>query len=87
VASARKVRLTPGWPFCVGAALGVGFAIVAGLARGGGESGWLPFFPWLLVAAVAPTRTGGQPAPTPIWLVGAGALAAVVLQAVLASPW
>lgn len=87
VASARKIRLTPGWPLCVGAALGIGFAVVAGLARGGMESTWLPFFPWLLVAAVAPARAGGGPAPTPIWLVGAGALTAIILQAVLASPW
>ena len=49
-ASARKIRRTPAWPFLVGAALGVGFAVVAGLARGEAERSWLPFFPWLTVA-------------------------------------
>jgi methylthioxylose transferase len=87
VASARKVRLTPAWPYLVGAAAGVVFAVVAGLARGEMERGWLPFFPWLLVAAVAPERRGGEPPAPLLWLAGAGAVTGVVVQAVLASPW
>jgi methylthioxylose transferase len=87
VASARKVALTPGWPFLVGAVLGVGFAILAGLARGEAERSWLPFFPWLLVAAVAPERRGGPASPTPVLLVGAGAVTAVTIQAVLRTAW
>jgi hypothetical protein len=79
--------MTPGWPFLVGAVGGIGFAIVVGLTRGGAESGWLPFFPWLLVAAVAPARPGGEPPAAPLWLAGAGAATAVVIEAVLASPW
>ena len=71
----------------MGAAAGVAWAILAGLARGEAERSWLPFFPWLLVAAVAPEHRGAPPARTPLLLVGAGALTAVVLQAVLRSPW
>jgi hypothetical protein len=87
VASARKIRRTPGWPFLVGATVAVGFAVVAGLARGEMEHAWLPYFPWLLVAAGAPEVRGGEPAATPLWLVGAGALGAVVLGAVLRTSW
>jgi methylthioxylose transferase len=87
VAAARKVRLTPGWPFLVGAGLGVAYAILAGLSRGEAERSWLPFFPWLLVAAVAPEHRGEEAAPTPVLLVATGAVAAIVLQAVLRSPW
>ncbi len=87
VASARKVRMTPGWPFLVGAVGGIGFAVLAGLTRGEAERSWLPFFPWLLVAAVAPARPGGEPPPAPVWLAAGGALTAVVVEAVLATPW
>ncbi len=87
VAAARKLRLTPGWPFVAGAGIGVGYAILAGLARGEAERSWLPFFPWLLVAAVAPDRRGEPAGATPVLLVAAGALTAICLQAVLRSPW
>ncbi|MGB9378295.1 MAG: hypothetical protein WCB04_12355 [Mycobacteriales bacterium] len=83
VASARKVRRTPGWPFLVGAVVAVAFAVTAGLARGEMEHAWLPYFPWLLVAAVAPEKRGGAPPPTPVILVAVGAGAAVLLAAVL----
>jgi len=86
-ASLRKVRNTPGWPFLVGAGAAVVFAVLAGLARGGVEHAWLPFFPWLTVAAVAPERQGGPPAPAPLLLAGLGAVVAVVVEAVLATPW
>ena len=87
VRSARRYRNTPGWPFLVGAGVAVAFSIVAGLARGGAEAAWLPFFPWLTVAAVAPPIQGGDPAPTPRVLVAFGALTAIVVEAVLATPW
>jgi len=87
VASVRKLRNTPGWPFLVGAATAVLASILAGIARGGVEHAWLPFFPWLTVAAVAPESQGGEPVPAPLFLVGVGAVAAVVIQAVLATPW
>jgi hypothetical protein len=87
VASLRKVRNTPGWPFLVGAATAVAFSLVAGLARGGVEHAWLPFFPWLTVAAVAPERQGGELPPSPLLLAGAGAVIAIVIEAVLDSPW
>jgi hypothetical protein len=87
VASARKLRLTPAWPYLVGGALGVAGATVTGLARGEMERSWLPFFCWLMVGAVAPERRGGPPPRTPVLLAGAGAATAICLQAVLRSPW
>ncbi len=86
-ASMRKLRNTPGWPFLVGAAVAVLFSVLAGIARGGVEHAWLPFFPWLTVAAVAPEHPGGAAVPPPLLLVGVGALAAVIIEAVLATPW
>jgi len=83
----RKLRNTPGWPFLVGAAAAVVVSILAGIARGGVEHAWLPFFPWLTVAATAPERQGGQPVPAPLLLAGIGALTAVGIEAVLATPW
>jgi hypothetical protein len=86
-ASVRKLRNTPGWPFLVGAAAAVLASILAGIARGGVEHAWLPFFLWLTVAAVAPERQGGAPVPAPLLLAGVGALVAIVIEAVLATPW
>jgi hypothetical protein len=86
-ASLRKVRNTPAWPFLVGAGCAVLFSVLAGLARGGVEHAWLPFFPWLTVAAVAPEQQAGPPVPAPLLLTALGALVAVVVEAVLATPW
>jgi len=86
-ASARKIRNTPAWPFLVGAATAVLFSVFAGLARGGVEAAWLPFFPWLTVAAVAPEKQAGDPPPMPWPLVVGGVLTAVVIEALLATPW
>ena len=86
-ASARKLRNTPAWPFLAGAGSAVLFSVLAGLARGGIEHAWLPFFPWLTVAALAPQRQGGTPTATPLLLVGLGAVTAVVIEATLATAW
>lgn len=86
-ASARKIRNTPGWPFLVGAGSAVVFSVLAGLALGGAEQAWLPFFPWLTIAAVAPERPGGTQATQPLLLTATGALTALVLSAVIARPW
>jgi hypothetical protein len=86
-ASLRKIRNTPAWPFLLGAGIAVLFTLVTAQARGGAEAAWLPFFPWLTVAAIAPARPAG-PVPAVPWpLVAGGAVAAVVIQAVLATPW
>jgi hypothetical protein len=87
VRSARRYRNTPGWPFLVGAGVAVAFSIVAGLARGGAEAAWLPFFPWLTVAAVAPDTQGGPTPPAPLLLIAVGALSAIVVETVLATPF
>jgi methylthioxylose transferase len=87
VASARKVRNTAAWPFLVGAGAAVVFSIAAGLARGGVEHAWLPFFPWLTVAAVAPEKPGGELPPTPLLLTAVGAALAIVVEALLITPW
>lgn len=86
-ASVRKLRNTPGWPFLMGAASAVVFSIAAGLARGGVEHAWLPYFPWLTVAAVAPEEPAGRAAPAPLLLAAAGAATAVIIEAVLLTPW
>ncbi|GAA5191718.1 membrane protein [Rugosimonospora acidiphila] len=85
VASMRKMRNTPGWPFLVGAGCAVAFSVLAGLARGGVEHAWLAFFPWLTVAAVAPRRQAGPDLPAPVILAASGAVAAMVIEAVLAT--
>ena len=87
VSAARHVRRTPGWPFLVGAGIGVGFAIGSGLARGEVERSWLPFFPWLLVPAVGWDEEGGEPAHPSLLLLALGAAAAIVLESVLRSAW
>jgi hypothetical protein len=87
IRSARRYRNTPGWPFLVGAGVAVAFSVLFGLSRGGAEAAWLPFFPWLTVAAVAPTTQGGKIPPSPLLLVGVGAVTAIVIEAVLATPW
>jgi hypothetical protein len=86
-ASLRKVRNTPAWPFLVGAGTAVLFSVLAGLARGGVEHAWLPFFPWLTVAAVAPERQAGPPVAAPLLLTTLGVVVAIVVEAVLATPW
>jgi methylthioxylose transferase len=87
IRSLRRLRNTPGWPFLIGAGGAVAFSVLAGLARGGAEAAWLPFFPWLTVAAVAPAMQAGTPPRSPLRLVLVGALTAVVVEAVLATPW
>jgi hypothetical protein len=71
----------------LGAAAAVLFSIGAGLARGGVEHAWLPFFPWLVVAVVAPEERGGPTPAAPLLLAGTGALTAVIIEAVLLTPW
>jgi hypothetical protein len=87
--AARKLRRTPGWPFLVGAGLAVLFAIGSGLSRGGAERSLLPFFPWLLVSAVAPEpgEDRDTASRTPLLLVAVAAVSAIVIEAVLRSPW
>jgi hypothetical protein len=94
IPAARKLRRTPGWPFLVGAGLAVAFALLSGLSRGEVERSWLPFYPWLLVAAIAPERrpTPAEPgaadsAPTPVLLVSGGALTAIMIETVVRTAW
>ena len=86
VTAARRIRRTAGWPFVVGALIGVGFAIGSGLARGEVERSWLPFFPWLLVP-VTGEDDDGEPGRPSLLLLALGAGAAVVIESVLRSAW
>jgi hypothetical protein len=106
VRATRRVAMTPGWPFLVGAAAAASFALLDGLASGhavetsaaegvagggGVATMWLPLFPWLLVAALAPRPRPALPGDThsagevPYGLVGVGAALAIVLAALLAT--
>ncbi len=89
VRALRRLRLTPGWPFLVGAGAAALFSVCAGLAWGGVELAWLPLAPWLAVAALAPRPRPDGPGDTvragelPGLLIGTGALAAIVLRVCL----
>jgi hypothetical protein len=89
VRAARRIRLTPGWPFLVGSGAAALFSLAAGLAQGGVEWSWLPLLPWLLVPALAPRPRPAEPGDTvragemPVLLVAVGATAAVVLRVCL----
>lgn len=90
----QRLRLTPGWPFLAGAGAAVIFAIGSGLARGEVERSWLPFYPWLLTAAVAPlvrptreTPPAASAGPMPWAEVLVGVIAATVLQSILRTTW
>ena len=91
----RRLHLTPGWPFVVGAGLAVTFAILSGLSRGEVERSWLAFYPFLLIPAVAPAvrparsegRHGLDAGPVPFWPIAGGALGAIVVEAVLRTTW
>jgi hypothetical protein len=86
VTATHRIRRTPGWPFVVGAGIGVVFAVGSGLSRGEVERSWLPFFPWLLVP-VTGTDDEGEPARPSLLLLALGAAAAVVIESVLRSAW
>ncbi|CAO5187486.1 methylthioxylose transferase [Frankia sp. AiPs1] len=92
VRAARRLRLTPGWPFLLGAAATALFAAVATLAEGGTQRTWLPLFPWLLVPAVAPNPRPPGPGDRlragtlPVILMALGATAAILLHLSMAGP-
>ncbi|WP_261554453.1 hypothetical protein [Frankia tisae] len=92
VRAARRLRLTPGWPFLVGATATMLFAVTLGLAEGGTERTWLPVFPWLLVAAVAPRPRPARPGDRlqagslPVILVSLSAIGALGLRLCLGGP-
>ncbi len=86
IRAARRVRLTPGWPFLVGAVPAILFSMVTGLSSTALEWSWLPFYCWLVVPALAPNPRPDGPGDTtlagalPLGLAGVGALAAIVAQ-------
>ncbi len=90
IRAARRLRLTPGWPLLVGAGATMLFATVLGLADGDVEESWLPVFPWLLVAAVAPHPRPELPGDKlragnlPVVLMSLGVLSALALRLCLA---
>ncbi|MCM3886682.1 hypothetical protein [Frankia sp. R82] len=92
VRAARRLRLTPGWPFLLGATAAALFAALARLAEGGTQRTWLPLLPWLLVAAVAPRPRPAGPGDRvragalPVMLMSLGAAGAIVLRLFMGGP-
>jgi hypothetical protein len=83
----QRFRMTPGWPFLIGSVSAVAFGLAFGLSRGEVERAWLPYYPWLLVPAVAPEVRGQPAGPVPLVLLAVGALTGVVVESVVRSPW
>ncbi|WP_322759244.1 hypothetical protein [Frankia sp. Cr2] len=89
VRATRRIRLTPGWPFLVGAVPAIGFGILTGVASADVERSWLPLYCWLLVPALAPNPRPDRPGDTtragtlPLGLTGVGALTAIAARAFL----
>ncbi|WP_250282668.1 hypothetical protein [Frankia sp. CiP1_Cm_nod2] len=89
IRAARRIRLTPGWPFLVGAVPAILFGMLTGLAATAPEHSWLPFYCWLVVPALAPDPRPNGPGdtaragPLPLALTTAGALTAIITQALL----
>ncbi|WP_239334200.1 hypothetical protein [Frankia sp. CiP3] len=89
IRAARRVRLTPGWPFLAGAVPAIGCGMLTGLAAVDPERSWLPFYCWLLVPALAPDPRPDRPGDMtqagalPLGLTSVGALSAIVARAFL----
>lgn len=85
IASVRSMRTTPAWPLLLAGGAGVVASVAAGLVSDRLAPGaWLPALPWLLVAAIAPVRQGGPSVPTPLPVVGVGAITAYALALLIA---
>ncbi|ONH36766.1 MULTISPECIES: hypothetical protein [Protofrankia] len=91
IRAVRRIRLTPGWPFLVGAVPAVLFGVLTGLAATALEWSWLPFYCWLVVPALAPDPRPSDPGDTaragtlPLALTIAGALTALIAQTLLST--
>lgn len=73
------------WLLSGGALIAVAASHLSQYTRGEVERVWLPFFPWLLVAAAAVTGVAARRSAAA--LVGVQAACAVALQAALVSKW
>jgi len=91
IRSARRIRMTPGWPFLVGAVPIVAFTVLFGLAGPDTARAWLPAYPWLAAAALAPVPRPPRPGDTtaagdpPVALVAVGAVTALAVAVFTAS--
>jgi methylthioxylose transferase len=71
------------WLLVGGACAAVVLADLSGMSKGEVERIWLPFLPWILLAAAAlPQRLSGQR-----WLLGAQATVALAIQISVATVW
>jgi methylthioxylose transferase len=73
------------WLVVGGGLLAVGVALLSGMAKGEVERIWLPFAPWLLVAAAAVWSLGER--RRVVGLLGLQAGAAILLEALIRTPW
>ena len=80
-AGLASLRHRGSWLLVGGAVLAVVLADLSGLSKGEVERIWLPFAPWVLVSTAALPQARAR-----AWL-GANALIALALAAMLRSPW
>lgn len=85
--SLARLHRSPAWPMAIGALAAIVFSLAIGIARGGAEQTWLPFFPWLMIAATASSRGEPKRTASALPLAATSAVTAIGLQAVLVSPW
>ena len=80
-----RVRRRGTWMIAGGALIAIGLADLSGLSKGEVERIWLPFLPWLVVAAAA-AYVDASPAARRGWL-GVQLAWTVLVQALVMSPW
>ena len=78
-----RLRDRRSWLLVGGGLAAVALADLSGMSKAEVERIWLPFVPWLLLAAAALARLRRQRR----WLAGQAALAIAASQAVVATPW
>ena len=85
-----RLRRAALWPLVGGTLIAIAASEISQYSKGEVERIWLPFFPWLMLAAATLTSdtrpTRGLLTSTRCWLAAQGALA-IALQSALVSKW